>query len=58
LDIALAAAGELNLCLPLTEKVTAMFQSMADLGDSGVDHSALILELERMNNGHQGTEAE
>lgn len=58
LNIALAAARELDLYLPLTERVTGMFQSMADLGNSDVDHSALILELERINSGHQGSEAE
>ncbi len=50
LNIALAEAGERDLSLPLTETVTDMFQAMVDHGDSQVDHSALILELERMNN--------
>lgn len=53
LDIALAEAAELDLRLPLTEGVTSMFQSMSDRGDSNVDHSALILELECLNNRHK-----
>lgn len=56
LNIALGEASELGLRLPLTEKVSAMFQSMADLGSGDVDHSALIVELERMNNGQGQTE--
>ncbi|GMQ94798.1 MAG: NAD(P)-dependent oxidoreductase [Acidimicrobiia bacterium] len=57
LNIAVAEAGELDLRLPLTERVTSMFQSMADLGNGDVDHSALILELERMNNAQSGAES-
>lgn len=53
LMIALGEAEELDLQLPLTERVTAMFQMMSDLGNDDIDHSALILELERMNNGHK-----
>lgn len=53
LNIALGAAEKLDLHLPLTEKVTSMFQTMVDHGDSDIDHSALILELERMNNAQR-----
>jgi len=49
LDIALEEAGELNLRLPLTQQVADMFRRMVDSGQSGLDHSALVIELERMN---------
>ncbi|GMQ94378.1 MAG: NAD(P)-dependent oxidoreductase [Acidimicrobiia bacterium] len=58
LNIALAEAGEHDLYLPLTEKVTGMFQTMADQGHRRVDHSALILELERINNRQRGVGVE
>lgn len=51
LIIALGEARELNLRLPLTEQVTNMFQAMSDCGNEEFDHSALILELERINSG-------
>lgn len=49
LDTALAEASELGLDLPLTANVTTLFRSLADSGDVEVDHSALFLELERLN---------
>jgi len=57
LNIALAEATNLKLSLPLTEKVTSMFQAMADLGNGDIDHAALILELERLNRMQQATES-
>jgi len=49
LNIAMAEARELNLRLPLTEQVTALFGQMTDSGKGDIDHSGLILELERLN---------
>lgn len=52
LDTALAEAAELGLDLPLTANVTALFRNLADSGNKGADHSALFLELERINALH------
>jgi len=49
LNNALAEAGELGLNLPLTANVTNLFRSLAESGESRSDHSALLLELERIN---------
>ncbi len=57
LNIVLAEATDLELSLPLTEKVTSMFQTMADHGHSDIDHAALILELERLNSVDQAAES-
>ncbi len=57
LNIALGEAADLNLQLPLTKTVTGMFENMLSLGNGNVDHSALILELERMNHGHDSPES-
>lgn len=48
---ALALARSHGLTLPVTENVDRLFQSMIDHGDGDLDHSAVILELERMNSG-------
>ncbi|KAA3640947.1 MAG: NAD(P)-dependent oxidoreductase [Armatimonadetes bacterium] len=58
LNTALAKARELDLVLPLTEQVTSEFQALADSGNNDADHSALILELERMRGVHTGPSSE
>jgi 2-hydroxy-3-oxopropionate reductase len=42
-------AAEHGLNLPLTRCVTELYESLAESADSGADHSALFLELERLN---------
>lgn len=44
-----AVAADLNLSLPLVERVTALFESSVREGCGPCDHSALLLELERLN---------
>jgi len=45
----LAAAEECGLSLPLAGHVTDLYQSLVDRGGGEYDHSALLLEIERMN---------
>ncbi len=45
----LTAAEEAGLDLPLSRQMQALFQSLAEHGGSGYDHSAVLLEIERMN---------
>jgi len=52
LDNALVEAAELGLDLPLTANITTLFRGLADSGYGGSDHSALFLELERINSMH------
>ena len=47
----LAEAAELGLQLPLASRVTELFEAGAKSGFGEYDHSALLLELERMNPG-------
>ncbi len=49
LDAALDAAAEASLVLPITQKVRDLFQGLVDNGGGDYDHSALLLELERLN---------
>ncbi|MEE8123445.1 MAG: NAD(P)-dependent oxidoreductase [Alphaproteobacteria bacterium] len=49
LNTALEAAAETSLVLPITEKVRDMFQGLMTSGGGDYDHSALLLELERLN---------
>lgn len=49
LDNILAAAKELGLELPLAARVRELFASLVEHGGAGYDHSALLLEIERMN---------
>ena len=49
LETAMAAAEDSGLRLPLTEVVTALYGRLADAGDADLDHSALLLLLERDN---------
>lgn len=45
----LDVAKQLNLQLPLTEKVCGLFVDLATRGGEGYDHSALYLHLEALN---------
>jgi 2-hydroxy-3-oxopropionate reductase len=45
----LAAAGKCGLELPLSAHVTELYQSLVDRGGGDFDHSALLLEIERLN---------
>jgi len=49
LDTILAAAKEAGLDLPLAGHVAELFRSLVARGGGGLDHSALLLEIERMN---------
>jgi 2-hydroxy-3-oxopropionate reductase len=46
-----AVASELNLQLPLSSRVTELFESSVTAGLGRCDHSALLLEIERRNPG-------
>jgi len=46
---ALGFARYHGLRLPVSEEVDRLFQAMVDHGDGDLDHSAVILELQRMN---------
>lgn len=46
---ALGFARHHGLRLPISEEVDRLFQAMVDHGDGDLDHSAVILELQRMN---------
>jgi 2-hydroxy-3-oxopropionate reductase len=48
---ALAFARSRGLVLPISEEVDRLFQAMVDNGDGDLDHSGVILELQRMNRG-------
>ncbi len=45
----LAAAGDCGLNLPLSSHVAELYQSLVDGGGGDWDHSALLLEIERLN---------
>lgn len=46
---AIAFAKSRALRLPVSEEVDRLFQAMVDHGDGDLDHSGIILELQRMN---------
>jgi 2-hydroxy-3-oxopropionate reductase len=48
LNAALQVAGDLGLRLPLTTRVRELFAALADSGKGELDHSALILQIESM----------
>lgn len=51
----LATAKDLDLALPLTEEVTRAFDAFVNDGGADVDHSGLLLHLERLNKReHEG----
>ena len=49
LDSALAAAGACDLDLPVTGLIRSLFAQLCESGRADLDHSALVLELERRN---------
>ncbi len=49
LNTAVEVAREVGLELPVLEETQTLFQSMVDHGFSDLDHSGLIVELERLN---------
>ncbi len=49
-EAALALASDLELSLPMLELTDRLFHDLVDHGDGELDHSALILELRRLNN--------
>lgn len=48
---ALGFARSRGLTLPVSEEVDRLFQAMVDHGDGDLDHSGVILELQRRNAG-------
>jgi len=48
---ALGFARGCGLTLPVSETVDRLFQAMVDHGDGDLDHSGVILEIQRMNPG-------
>ena len=52
---ALGFARDHGLRLPVSEEVDRLFQAMVDHRDGDLDHSAVILELQRMNSGGDST---
>ncbi|WP_159953363.1 NAD(P)-dependent oxidoreductase [Rhizobium sp. 18065] len=48
---ALGFARSRGLTLPVSEEVDRLFQAMVNHGDGELDHSGVILELQRMNAG-------
>ena len=50
LNLALSAARELNLALPNTAIAQQMFDSCAAHGEADLDHSAMVLAIERLGN--------
>lgn len=48
---ALGYARSRGLTLPVSEEVDRLFQAMVDHGDGELDHSGVILELQRRNSG-------
>ncbi|MBB2202769.1 NAD(P)-dependent oxidoreductase [Gluconacetobacter tumulisoli] len=57
LDAAASIAEELHLTLPTTERVADLFRAMVAAGDGGLDHSGILLHIERIN-GLPGHDAE
>lgn len=49
LKIALAAAEQARIAVPLTGVITQLVQALRSAGDGGLDHSALIKALERLS---------
>lgn len=47
---ALALAQNLGLSLPIAERVDGLFRTLVDEGGGDLDHSAVFLTLQRMNN--------
>lgn len=51
LTTVLDTAGEAHLELPLARRVAELFQGLVDHGGARYDHSAVLLEIERLNAG-------
>jgi 2-hydroxy-3-oxopropionate reductase len=49
LDTASSVAADCGLRLPLLQTVRELFTALRDAGDGELDHSALLVQLERMN---------
>lgn len=59
LRAALDSAGATGLKLPLTERISELFTSLVEEGGEGYDHSALLLQLEKLNPNHRlGSQAD
>jgi 2-hydroxy-3-oxopropionate reductase len=54
LKIALAAAEQAQIAVPLTGVITQLVQALRSAGDGGLDHSALIKALERLSGTPSG----
>ncbi|MNT21330.1 2-hydroxy-3-oxopropionate reductase [compost metagenome] len=50
----LATAKDLSLTLPLTQQVTREFDDFVGDGGADIDHSGILLYLEKLNNREQG----
>jgi 2-hydroxy-3-oxopropionate reductase len=48
LNLALANARKLQIALPNTATAQELFNAVAAQGDSGLDHSAMVLALEKL----------
>jgi 2-hydroxy-3-oxopropionate reductase len=48
LNLALSNARKLRMALPNTAFAQELFNSVAAQGDSGLDHSAMVLALEKL----------
>jgi 2-hydroxy-3-oxopropionate reductase len=51
LDSALAEARAAGLTLPILERVDALYRDLVAAGDGALDHSGLLVGLERLNGG-------
>jgi 2-hydroxy-3-oxopropionate reductase len=54
LKIALAAAEQAQIAVPVTGVITQLVQALRSAGDGGLDHSALIKALERLSGTPSG----
>lgn len=54
LNTILKTADDLSLRLPLTETVREAFANFVEEGGGEKDHSALLLHVEKLNEGHKG----
>ncbi|MNF14699.1 2-hydroxy-3-oxopropionate reductase [compost metagenome] len=50
----LATAKDLSLTLPLTQQVTREFDDFVSDDGADIDHSGILLYLEKLNNREQG----
>jgi 2-hydroxy-3-oxopropionate reductase len=57
MNSALEAAQEAGLQLPLLQQTRDLFLSLTEHGGAGLDHSALLVELERLNSLQRTKEA-